>query len=164
MHRNFEKLSSENPGTIMPAKCLSPNIWKGFATRQPCSPNVSLSISFSPKHKGILLQNRKRVITAQKHISLCSPCSTFPFQGYPEHIMCSHVSGSTYHIISCFLVSFSLEQLLSFALTLMTFTFFENCKPIFEEHLSIWVCLIFPHMEVQVFRPLQEHQRSDTAF
>ena len=41
---------------------------------------------------------------------------------------------------------------------------FENCKPIFIEHLSIWVCLMFPHIEVQVFRPLQEHQRSDTAF
>lgn len=116
MHRNFEKLSSENPGIIMPAsvsvsECLSPDIWKEFATPQPCSPNVSLLISFSPKNRGILLQNHKRVITAQKRISLCSPCSTFPFQGYREHITCSHVSGSTHHIVSCFLVSFSLEQL-----------------------------------------------------
>lgn len=115
MHRNIEKLSSENPGTIMPAsvsvsECLSPDIWKEFAMPQSCYPNVSLWISFSPKNKGILLQNHKRVIIAQKHISSCSPCSTFPFQGYSEHITCSHISGSTHHIISCFLVSFSLEQ------------------------------------------------------
>ena len=41
---------------------------------------------------------------------------------------------------------------------------FENCKPILVEHLSVWVCLMLPHIEVQVFRLLQEHQRSDDAF
>lgn len=57
-------------------------------------------------------------------------------------------------VVMSVLVSFSLEQLLSFALSLMTFTFLKIVSPFWEEHLSIWVCLIFPRMEGSGFSVL----------
>lgn len=46
----------------------------------------------------------------------------------------------------------------------MTLTFLKNADLLFEDFLSIWVCLKFSHSYIQVVHPWWENLRSEAEF
>lgn len=108
---------------------------------------------FLHDHDTNLNTNRKLILMHLDHLILISV-----FNKYIPKIFLISSSLESHPATSCpvSLVTFSLEEFLSLSLISRTLPLLKSIVWVFVKRPSVWVCLMFPHDQIQVVSLWQE--------